>query len=42
MNYLSYNAREANALRFESPDIAGELLEAWADGGAFEQLRMGP
>lgn len=42
INYLSYSARDANALRFESPDIAGELLESWTDGGDFEQLRIEP
>lgn len=42
INYLSYSAREANALRFESPDIAGELLESWTDGGDFEQLSIEP
>ena len=38
INYLSYNIQEANALRFESPDTAGELLESWEDDSDFEQL----
>lgn len=42
INYLSYSARETNALRFESPDVAGDLLGLWADGGDFEQLRIEP
>lgn len=29
IEYLSYNVADANALRFESPDTAGELLELW-------------
>jgi len=27
IDYLSYSAKDANALRFESADIAGEVLE---------------
>ena len=40
INFLSYSAKDANALRFESPDIAGELLESWMDDGNFEQMRI--
>lgn len=40
INYLSYSVREANALRFENPDTAGELLELWEDSRDFEQLRI--
>lgn len=40
INYLSYSVQEANALRFESPDTAGELLELWKDSNDFEQLRI--
>lgn len=29
IEYLSYSMKDANALRFESPDTAGELLELW-------------
>lgn len=39
INYLSYSGRDANALRFESPDTAGELLGSW-DNGDFQQLRI--
>lgn len=27
IEYLSYSMKDANALRFESPDTAGELLD---------------
>ena len=40
INFLSYSAQDANALRFESPDIAGELLESWMDDSNFEQMRI--
>ena len=39
INYLSYSGRDSNALRFESPDTAGELLGSW-DNGDFQQLRI--
>lgn len=39
INYLSYSGRDASALRFESPDTAGELLGSW-DNGDFQQLRI--
>lgn len=29
IEYLSYSMKDANALRFESPDTAGELLDLW-------------
>lgn len=29
IEYLSYSMKDANALRFESPDTAGELLNLW-------------
>lgn len=40
INFLSYSAKDANALWFESPDIAGELLESWMDDSNFEQMRI--
>lgn len=40
IDYLSYSAKGANALRFESPDIAGELLELWQKGNDLEQLSI--
>ena len=29
IEYLSYSMKDANALRFESPNTAGELLDLW-------------
>lgn len=38
IEYLSYSMKDANALRFESPDTAGELLDLWRDVDELEQL----
>ena len=38
IEYLSYSMKDANALRFESPDTAGELLDLWRDVVELEQL----
>ena len=38
IEYLSYSMKDANALRFESPDTAGELLDLWRDVDEPEQL----
>ena len=38
IEYLSYSMKDANALRFESPDTAGELLDLWKDVDELEQL----
>ena len=40
INYMSYSVREASALRFESPDIAGDLLELREDRSNFQQLHI--
>ena len=32
--------KDANALRFESPDTAGELLDLWKKEDESEQLHM--
>lgn len=40
INYLSYSAKDAGALRFKSADIAGEVLELRASAGLPEQLSM--
>ncbi len=41
IDYLSYSAKDANALRFESADIAGEVLELQEADGLPEQLSIG-
>jgi len=41
IDYLSYSSKEANALRFESPDVAGEVLELQTLRDLPEQLRIG-
>ena len=38
IEYLSYSMKDANALRFESPDTAGELLDLWSEVDEPEQL----
>lgn len=40
IDYLSYSSKEANALRFESADVAYELLERQLSDRALEQLRI--
>ena len=40
IEYLSYSMKDANALRFESPDTAGELLDLWKKEDELEQLHM--
>jgi len=40
INYLSYSPKDADALRFESPDIAGELLDLRKEDIASKQLCM--
>ena len=40
IDYLSYSAKDANALRFESADVAGEVLELQAPAGLPEQLSL--
>lgn len=40
IEYLSYSMKDANALRFESPDTAGELLDLWKKEDESEQLHM--
>ena len=40
IEYLSYSMKDANALRFESPDTAGELLDLWKKDDEPEQLRL--
>lgn len=40
IEYLSYSMKDANALRFESPDTAGELLDLWKKEDGPEQLEM--
>ena len=40
IDYLSYSSKEANALRFESADVAYELLERQLPDRALEQLRI--
>lgn len=38
IDYLSYSSKEANALRFESTDIAGEVLELQVSADLPEQM----
>jgi len=38
IDYLSYSTKDANALRFESPETAGELLDLQKEGAASKQL----
>ena len=40
IEYLSYSMKDANALRFESPDTAGELLDLWKKEDGPEQPEM--
>ena len=40
IEYLSYSMKDANALRFESPDTAGELLDLWKKEDESEQMSM--
>ena len=40
IEYLSYSMKDANALRFESPDTAGELLDLWKKVDKPEQLHL--
>lgn len=40
VDLLSYSAKDANALRFESADVAGEMLELRESGGLAEQLSI--
>lgn len=40
IDYLSYSSKEANALRFESADVAYELLERQLPDRTLEQLRI--
>lgn len=40
IEYLSYSMKDANALRFESPDIAGELVDLWKKEDEAVQLHM--
>lgn len=40
IEYLSYSMKDANALRFESPDTAGELLDLWKKEDKPEQLHL--
>ena len=40
IEFLSYSMKDATALRFESPDTAGELLDLWKDVDEPEQLCM--
>ena len=40
IEYLAYSMKDANALRFESPDTAGELLDLWKKEAGPEQLEM--
>ena len=40
IEYLSYSMKDANALRFESPDTAGELLDLWKKEDEPEQMCM--
>lgn len=40
IDYLSYSAKDANALRFESADIAGEVLELREPAGLPEQISI--
>lgn len=40
IEYLSYSMKGANALRVESPDIAGELLDLWKKEDEPEQLHL--
>lgn len=40
IGYLSYSLKDANALRFESPDTAGELLDLWKKEDEPEQLHL--
>ncbi len=40
VDYLSYSAKDATALRFESADVAGEVLDLQASAGLPEQLSM--
>ena len=40
IEYLSYSMKDANALRVESPDIAGELLDLWKKEDEPEQLHL--
>ena len=40
VDLLSYSAKDANALRFESADVAGEMLEPRESGGLAEQLSI--
>ena len=38
IEYLSYSMKDSNALRFESPDTAGELLDLWKKEDEPEQM----
>lgn len=40
IEYLSYSMKDANALRFESPDTAGELLDLWEKEDKPEQMHL--
>ena len=40
IEYLSYSMKDANALRFESPDTAGELVDLWKREDEVVQLHM--
>ena len=40
IEFLSYSMKDATALRFESPDTAGELLDLWSEEDEPEQLCM--
>ncbi len=41
IDYLSYSSKEANALRFESLEVAGEVIELQTPEDLPEQLRIG-
>ena len=38
IEYLSCSMKDSNALRFESPDTAGELLDLWKKEDEPEQM----
>ena len=40
VDLLSYSAKDEHALRFESADVAGEMLEPRESGGLAEQLSI--
>ena len=40
IDYLSYSVKDDDALRFENPDIAGELLELRNEGGQPAQMQI--